>query len=107
MNKLSLYERPIHCTDKKRETIYIKNEEWEKDEGREKTNLFLKKVENYTPDIVTILLPTSPFRASTLIDDSIKLLKKSDATSVVNVVERSTTTPLISAAKSARFPERG
>ena len=29
---------------------------------------FLKKVENYTPDIVTILLPTSPFRNSTLID---------------------------------------
>ena len=48
---------------------------------------FLKKVENYTPDIVTILLPTSPFRASTLIDDSIKLLKKSDATSVVNVAK--------------------
>ena len=46
MNKLSLYERPIHCTDKKRETIYIKNEEWEKDEGNEKTNDFLKKVEN-------------------------------------------------------------
>ena len=46
MNKLSLYERPIHCTDKKRETIYIKNEEWEKDEGNEKTNEFLKKVEN-------------------------------------------------------------
>ena len=48
---------------------------------------FLKKVENYTPDIVTILLPTSPFRDSTLIDDSIKLLKKSDATSVVNVAK--------------------
>ena len=46
MNKLSLYERPIHCTDKKRETIYIKNEEWEKDEGKDKINNFLKKVEH-------------------------------------------------------------
>ena len=27
MNKLSLYERPMHCTDKKRETMYIKNKE--------------------------------------------------------------------------------
>lgn len=46
MNKLSLYERPIHCTDKKRETIYIKNDEWEKDESKEKINKFLKKVEH-------------------------------------------------------------
>ena len=26
MNKLSLYERPIHCTDTKRETVYIKSD---------------------------------------------------------------------------------
>lgn len=32
MNKLSLYERPIHCTDVKRETLYIKQDEWKKDE---------------------------------------------------------------------------
>ena len=39
MNKLSLFERPIHCTDKKRETIYVKNRmhgsnisQWSKDE---------------------------------------------------------------------------
>ena len=31
MNKLSIYERPIHCTDKKRETLYVKNNNWEKD----------------------------------------------------------------------------
>ena len=27
MNKLSLYERPVHYTDKKRETLYIKKDE--------------------------------------------------------------------------------
>ena len=32
MNKLSLHERPLHCTDTKRETLYIKNEQWEKDQ---------------------------------------------------------------------------
>ena len=32
MNKLSLHERPLHCTDTKRETLYIKNDEWEKDQ---------------------------------------------------------------------------
>ena len=46
---------------------------------------YLQKVENYTPDIITILLPTSPFRSPDLIDKSIKLLKKTNATSVVSV----------------------
>ena len=45
MNKLSIYERPIHCTDKKRETIYIKDPEWEKDEKKELINKLLNKVE--------------------------------------------------------------
>jgi hypothetical protein len=35
MNKLSLYERPLHCTDIKRETLYIKeNDNWEKDNNK-------------------------------------------------------------------------
>jgi hypothetical protein len=46
MNKLSLYERPLHCTDKKRETLYVKNNEWEKDENKEHINKALKKVES-------------------------------------------------------------
>ena len=46
MNKLSLYERPMHCTDKKRETMYIKNQEWEKDEKLEQIDKLLKRVEN-------------------------------------------------------------
>ena len=46
MNKLSLYERPLHCTDKKRETLYVKNNEWEKDYSKEHINKALKKVES-------------------------------------------------------------
>ena len=46
MNKLSLYERPMHCTDKKRETLYVKNNEWEKDDNKEYINKALKKVES-------------------------------------------------------------
>lgn len=47
MNKLSIYERPMHCTDIKRETLYIKNtEEWEKDEKRVLIDKLLKQVEN-------------------------------------------------------------
>ena len=45
MNKLSLYERPLHCTDKKKETLYIKNNEWEKDENKEYISKALKKLE--------------------------------------------------------------
>ena len=45
LNKLSKYERPIHCTDMKRETIYIKDDDrWEKDKDKE----MIKKVINKT-----------------------------------------------------------
>ena len=44
MNKLSLYERPMHCTDVKREILYIKEEdEWLKDENKEKIKNAIKK----------------------------------------------------------------
>ena len=44
MNKLSLYERPMHCTDIKRETLYIKEEnKWTKDENKEKIKNAIKK----------------------------------------------------------------
>ena len=32
LQRLTLYERPIHCTDVKRETMYIKDDnQWQKD----------------------------------------------------------------------------
>ncbi len=46
----------------------------------------LKKNE-FVPDIITILQPTSPFRTSQMIDKSINLLKKTDATSVISVTK--------------------
>ena len=42
MNKLSIYERPIHCTDKKRETLYVKHDNWEKDIDKTHTINMLK-----------------------------------------------------------------
>ena len=42
MNKLSLYERPMHCTDKKRETMYIKNQEWAKDDKLEQVDQIIE-----------------------------------------------------------------
>ena len=47
MSKLSLYERPVHCTDTKRETLYIKdNDTWEKDKSKEKIKQVIKKTSN-------------------------------------------------------------
>jgi hypothetical protein len=44
MNKLSIYERPMHCTDIKRETLYIKeDDEWTKDNNKEKIKHAIKK----------------------------------------------------------------
>jgi len=44
MNKLSLYQRPMHCTDVKRETLYIKEEDkWTKDDNKEKIKNAIKK----------------------------------------------------------------
>ena len=45
LNALDITKRPIHCTDKKREIIYIKDENsWEKDESQCKMRRMIKKV---------------------------------------------------------------
>jgi len=46
LQALDVTERPIHCTDKKRETVYIKDEDkWEKeDENKNKLRKIIKKV---------------------------------------------------------------
>lgn len=48
---------------------------------------FLKKKEKYIPDAVIILQPTSPLRTFKHIDRAIALLQRTDADSVVSVVE--------------------
>ena len=45
LNALDVTERPVHCTDKKRETIYIKDEDkWEKDENDKKIRKLIKNI---------------------------------------------------------------
>ena len=47
MNKLGKYERPLHCTDIKRETLYIKDDDkWEKDISKEKIKKAINKTSN-------------------------------------------------------------
>ena len=55
LNTLDVTERPIHCTDKKRETMYIKDEDkWEKeDEKRLKMHKMVKKVANKNINLIS------------------------------------------------------
>ncbi len=46
---------------------------------------FLDKNNNFIPDIVVLLQPTSPFRTAKMIDNAIKILKTTLSTSVVSV----------------------
>jgi hypothetical protein len=47
LKELDITERPIHCTDKKREVLYVKDEDkWEKDEEKNKMKKAIKKVAN-------------------------------------------------------------
>ena len=45
LKELDVTKRPVHCTDKKRETVYIRdNNIWEKDENKSKMHKLIKKV---------------------------------------------------------------
>ena len=61
INKLSLYERPLHCTDAKRETIYIKdNNNWEKDKSRMKIKEVIKTTCNKNYEALKTWKETNP-----------------------------------------------
>ena len=45
LKELDVTQRPVHCTDKKRETLYIKDEnKWEKDDEQKKLRKVIKRV---------------------------------------------------------------
>jgi len=45
LKDLDVTQRPVHCTDKKRETMYIKDEDkWERDEEQKKMHKMIRKV---------------------------------------------------------------
>ena len=55
LNALDITLRPIHCTDKKRETMYIKDEDkWEKeDEKKIKLHKMVRKIANKNIDLIS------------------------------------------------------
>jgi hypothetical protein len=45
LKDLDVTQRPVHCTDKKRETMYVKDQDkWEKDEEQKKMHKLVRKV---------------------------------------------------------------
>ena len=53
--KLDITERPIHCSDAKRETIYIReNNRWEKDENKERLLRAVKQIGKKNINVLTL-----------------------------------------------------
>jgi hypothetical protein len=55
LNALDVTERPIHCTDKKRETMYVKDEnKWEKeDDNKTKLHKMVRRISNKNIDLIS------------------------------------------------------
>jgi hypothetical protein len=55
LNALDVTLRPVHCTDKKRETMYVKDEnKWEKeDDNKSKLHKMIRRVSNKNIDLIS------------------------------------------------------
>lgn len=61
MSKLSIYERPLHCTDIKREILYIKEDDnWIKDNSKEKIKEAIKKTSSKNYNALQIWKESNP-----------------------------------------------
>ena len=49
---MDIHKRPIHCTDAKRETMYIKSDEWIKDEGHAHLRRFIYLTSCYQTRVI-------------------------------------------------------
>ena len=61
INNMELHDRPVHCTDLKRETVYVKDaEKWEKDEDKNKLRKAVKWVANKNERIRPVWYEETP-----------------------------------------------
>lgn len=61
MNKLSIYERPLHCTDNKKDILYIKdNNNWETDNNKTKLKEALRNLNKNHFKLVKEWLDNNP-----------------------------------------------
>jgi hypothetical protein len=78
LKQLDTYKRPIHCTDIKRETLYIKdNNEWERDIGKHKLKDAINDVATKQRKAITEWEESNPvwFATETGKDEYIKLIR--------------------------------
>jgi hypothetical protein len=57
---MDVHKRPIHCTDLKRETMYVKNDEWIKDDMHEHINKFIYLTSCYQTRVIQDWMNTHP-----------------------------------------------
>lgn len=57
---MDVHKRPIHCTDLKRETMYVKNDEWIKDEGNLHINKFIYLTSCYQTRVIQDWMDAHP-----------------------------------------------
>jgi hypothetical protein len=61
LRQLDVYKRPIHCTDTKRETMYIKDcEKWEKDDNHDKMKNTIVKIANKERNMISAWVDENP-----------------------------------------------
>lgn len=61
LKELDIYKRPIHCTDVKRDTMYIKDKEkWEKDETHEKMRNTIIEIANKERNAINTWVEKNP-----------------------------------------------
>jgi hypothetical protein len=61
LKELDIYKRPIHCTDIKRDTMYIKDQEkWEKDVHNEKMKETIYKIANKERNAISEWVEMNP-----------------------------------------------
>jgi hypothetical protein len=61
LKELDIYKRPIHCTDMKRDTMYIKDQEkWEKDDTHEKIRNTIIKIANKERNAISVWVEQNP-----------------------------------------------
>jgi len=57
---MDIHKRPIHCTDTKRETMYIKSDEWIKDEGHAHLRHFIYLTSCYQTRVIQSWMNAHP-----------------------------------------------
>jgi molecular chaperone GrpE (heat shock protein) len=92
LKALDVTQRPVHCTDKKREVVYVKDEDkWEKDDDQKKIRKAIKRVASKNQRLILKFQEVHPDcgKASSLFSDQFnKIIVESMGGSGDNDIEK-------------------